>query len=153
MDTMVVVIMVPVVVIVIMVAVVEWIMVVIMDTMVVVIMMAVVEWIMVVIMVAVVEWIMVVIMVTVVVVVATKTKAVKVMEVGINMLLRNTPTIKTTHHFTLPLLCMAPCLVLFFGGLLLPWLFIINVSVKEERQSTNPLLLGSQNKILFEILT
>merc|ERR1719491_1472537 len=136
MDTMVVVIMVPVVVIVIMVAVVEWIMVVIMDTMVVVIMMAVVEWIMV-----------------VIVVVATKTKAVKVMEVGINMLLRNTPTIKTTHHFTLPLLCMAPCLVLFFGGLLLPWLFIINVSVKEERQSTNPLLLGSQNKILFEILT
>merc|ERR1712194_75303 len=124
-------------------------------------MMAVVEWIMVVIMVAVVEWIMVVIMVpvvvvaimvTVVVVVATKTKAVKVMEVGINMLLRNTPTIKTTHHFTLPLLCMAPCLVLFFGGLLLPWLFIINVSVKEERQSTNPLLLGGQNKILFEII-
>merc|ERR1719162_2434199 len=136
--------MVPVVVIVIMVAVVEWIMVVIMD-----IMVAVVEWIMVV----VVEWIMVAIMVTVVVVVATKTKAVKVMEAGINMLLRNTPTIKTTHHFTLPLLCMAPCLVLFFGGLLLPWLFIINVSVKEERQSTNPLLLGSQNKILFEILT
>merc|ERR1712238_577407 len=108
------------------------------------------EWIMVVIMVPVV---VVAIMVTVVVVVATKTKAVKVMEVGINMLLRNTPTIKTTHHFTLPLLCMAPCLVLFFGGLLLPWLFIINVSVKEERQSTNPLLLGSQNKILFEILT